>query len=65
MTLERKRWWNGLSANEKYLRRVILAFESKRSAEKLHVRVTWSRTVKKNCSCACQSLHSSYPRFKA
>ncbi len=47
MTLERQRWWNGLSANEKYLRKEISILKSRRSEEKHHASTTWSSIVKK------------------
>lgn len=47
MTLNRRRWWNGLSANEKYWRREILLLKSKRKEEKHHASTTWSSIVKK------------------
>lgn len=47
MTLERQRWWNGLSANEKYLRKEISILKSRRSEEKHHASTTWSGIVNK------------------
>lgn len=47
MTPKRKKWWDSLSATQKYLRREISSLKYKRSEEKLHASRTWSVTIRK------------------
>ncbi len=47
MTPKRKKWWDSLSATQKYLRREISYLKSVRSEEKFLASTAWSVLVKK------------------
>lgn len=62
MTPERQKWWDGLSTNEKYLRREILALKSRRSEEKRYINVTWSSSVVKKIALARVNFYTVHIR---